>query len=193
MQEAKKVFLLAGSTTEPSVTKSTLKMIEKALNEAGTEVVTLDLSLIDLPIFKVKASRPLVLKDYDEALVSSHSVVVATPDYHGSMAGSVKNWMDYYWQEFAGKLFGYVVSSHEKGLTVIDQMRTAVRQCYGWSLPYGVSVTESDFDEARETLLSSTLRLRVDCMVHDILDYGPLLQEQFIKNKGQRGFATRYK
>jgi len=30
----------------------------------------------------------------------------------------------------------------------MDQMRTAVRQCYGWSLPYGVSVNgEEDFNE----------------------------------------------
>jgi NAD(P)H-dependent FMN reductase len=64
--------------------------------------------------------------------------ILATPDYHGSMAGSMKNFLDYFWSEFAGKLFGYICSSHEKGLTVMDQMRTAVRQCYGWSMPYGI-------------------------------------------------------
>jgi hypothetical protein len=39
------------------------------------------------------------------------------------------------------------VASHEKGLTVADQMRTAIRQCYGWSMPYNISVNgEKDFD-----------------------------------------------
>ena len=59
-----------------------------------------------------------------------------------------QNFLDYYWEEFAGKVFGYICTSHEKGLTVMDQMRTAVRQCYGWSLPYGISVNrEEDFNE----------------------------------------------
>jgi hypothetical protein len=42
---------------------------------------------------------------------------------------------------------GYLCASHEKGLTVMDQLRTAVRQRYGWSMPYGVSINEDqDFD-----------------------------------------------
>ena len=77
------------------------------------------------------------------------AIVIATPDYHGSMSGAVKNFLDYHWKEFTGKLFGYVVASHEKGLTVMDQLRTAVRQCYGWSLPYGVATHGAeDFDPA---------------------------------------------
>jgi NAD(P)H-dependent FMN reductase len=51
--------------------------------------------------------------------------VLATPDYNVSMSGSLKNFLDYFWSEFAGKTFGYIVASHEKGLTVMDQMRTA--------------------------------------------------------------------
>jgi len=36
---------------------------------------------------------------------------------------------------------------YEKGLTVMDQMRTVVRQCYGWTMPYGVSINgEQDFE-----------------------------------------------
>ena len=63
------------------------------------------------------------------------------------MSGAMKNFLDYFWTEFAGKVFGYLCASHEKGLTVMDQMRTAVRQCYGWSLPYGVAIHgDEDFD-----------------------------------------------
>jgi FMN reductase len=37
--------------------------------------------------------------------------ILATPDYYGSMSGSIKNFVDYFWSEFAGKLFGYICSS----------------------------------------------------------------------------------
>jgi NAD(P)H-dependent FMN reductase len=58
------------------------------------------------------------------------------------MSGAIKNFLDYFWEDFAGKTFGYMVASHEKGLTVADQMRTAIRQCYVWSVPYNISIME---------------------------------------------------
>jgi hypothetical protein len=35
----------------------------------------------------------------------------------------MKNFLDQYWEEFAGKMFGfiYIFTSHERGLTVMDQ------------------------------------------------------------------------
>src|SRR5262245_24817330 len=63
-------------------------------------------------------------------------VILATSDYHGSISGATKNFLDHFWREFAGKLFAAVVASPEKGLTVIDQLRTVARQCYAWALPY---------------------------------------------------------
>jgi len=47
--------------------------------------------------------------------------ILGTPDYHGSISSALKNFLDHFWQEFAGKLFASVVASHEKGLTVTDQ------------------------------------------------------------------------
>ena len=91
-----------------------------------------------------------VVREVGDAVTWADAFLLATPDYHGSMSGAMKNFLDYHWEEFAGKLFGYICASHEKGLTAMDQMRTAVRQCYGWSLPYGVSVHgEHDFDSVR--------------------------------------------
>ena len=75
------------------------------------------------------------------------ALVLGSPDYHGSISGVLRNFLDYYFDEFAGKTFGYLCSSHEKVLTVMDQMRTVVRQCYGWTVPYGVSLNgEQDFE-----------------------------------------------
>ncbi len=62
-------------------------------------------------------------------------------------------------------------------------MRTAVRQCYGWSMPYGVSINgPQDFtgDEIRNTRLSNRLRM----MARDLVVYGRLLRDQFIRDFG---------
>ena len=70
------------------------------------------------------------------------ALLLGTPDYHGSISSAMKNFLDHFWHEFAGKLFATIVASHEKGLTVTDQLRTVARQCYAWTLPYGVSFAE---------------------------------------------------
>jgi len=45
---------------------------------------------------------------------STDAFVFATPDYHCTMSGSMKIFLNYCWSEFSGKLFGYICASHEK-------------------------------------------------------------------------------
>src|ERR671916_175118 len=131
------------------------------------------------------------------ALKWADALILASPDYHGSMSGTVKNFLDYFWEEFAGKTFGYIVASHEKGLTVADQMRTAIRQCYGWSMPYNISINgEKDFD-SKGTLVNSTLAKRLKMLARDLVIYGTLIRKQFLSDvadhKISDSFASRYR
>ena len=107
----------------------------------------------------------------------------------------MKNFLDYHWEEFAGRLFGYVCASHEKGLTVMEQMRTAVRQCYGWSLPYGASIHgEQDFD-ALGAVVNERVAPRLRMMSRDLVVYGGLLHDQFSADMASRdpdSFVARY-
>jgi NAD(P)H-dependent FMN reductase len=121
----------------------------------------------------------------------------ATPDYHGSMSGAMKNFLDHFWEEFAGKTFGYICASHEKGLTVMDQMRTAVRQCYGWSLPYGISIDgEQDFNN-KEEIINMLLNKRLRMLARDLVVYGSLIRGQFLQDiiddDLSDTFAARYR
>jgi FMN reductase len=89
----------------------------------------------------------------------------------------LKNFLDHFRHEFAGKLFAQVVCSHEKGLTVIDQLRTMARQCYAWSLPYGISFSSpGDVNEGK--VITEALERRVEMLVHDLHVYGAVLRRQ---------------
>ena len=103
--------------------------------------------------------------------------ILSTPDYHGSISSALKNFLDYFWREFAGKLFTTVVASHKKGLTVTDQLRTVARQCYAWTLPYGVSVTE-DVDVRDDRIVNEQVEQRLEMMIRDARVYGQLLARQ---------------
>ena len=89
----------------------------------------------------------------------------------------MKNFLDHFWREFAGKLFAPIVSSHEKGLTVIDQLRTVARQCYAWTLPYGISFTE-DIDVKEGQIVSDRFKLRLEMLIRDARVYGQVLAQQ---------------
>jgi FMN reductase len=102
--------------------------------------------------------------------------VLGTPDYHGSISSTLKNFLDHFWKEFTGKLFTEVVCSPEKGLTVIDQLRTVARQCYAWTLPYGLSFSAIDLEDGR--VVNQALEERLEILAHDVQVYGTLLQGQ---------------
>jgi FMN reductase len=170
----------------------------EAAREHGAETRLLDLRRVSLPIYNPDgvSPEPDGLREATEAVNWADAFVLASPDYHGSMSGAMKNFLDFYWEEFAGKLFGYICASHEKGLTVMEQMRTSVRQCYGWSLPYGVSVHgEEDFD-ASGKVINSRVERRLSMLTRDLVVYGALIREQFrrdLVDKTTATFAARFR
>lgn len=162
----------------------------------GAETRLLDLRTAGLPMYQPdELAASDSVREASEAVGWADAFLLGTPDYHGSMAGAMKNFLDYHWSEFAGKLFGYVCASHEKGLTVMDQLRTAVRQCYGWSLPYGVSIHgEKDFDAAG-AMTNPRLSPRLKMLARDLQVYGALLRRQFDRDLTDREpdtFAAKY-
>ena len=142
---ALRVFLIGGSPRRKSSTSSVLNWIGERLREGGCEVDLLDLAEEPLPHFNPDTTYSAAhYGPLRERVHRADVLVLATPDYHGSVSGALTNFLDHFWKEFTGKLFGSVVASHEKGLTATDQIRTVVRQCYGWSLPYSVAYAEPD-------------------------------------------------
>src|SRR5262245_37404544 len=134
-----KILGVNGSRRKKSHTRKLLANLLEQAKGFGAEIELIDLAETPLSLFHPDGNEAdPVLERTTELVLWADAYVLGSPDYHGSMSGVIKNFLDHYWQEFTGKLFGYVVASHEKGLTVQDQMRTAIRQCYGWSLPYGI-------------------------------------------------------
>jgi FMN reductase len=189
-----KVLGVAGSMRQSSFSTIVLKTALEEAEKRGAQTRLLVLREADLPMYAPNSSSPALDKVTKE-VEWADAFILASPDYHGSMSGVLKNFLDFFYEEFAGKLFGYVVASHEKGLTVMDQMRTAVRQCYGWSMPYGVSINGTqDFSQGR--LTNERMEKRIQMMARDLVVYGRLIQAQFAQDlagKEEETFASRYR
>jgi FMN reductase len=191
------VLGVGSSMRKESYGTETLRIILSKVNQNGGKARLLNLFDNPLPIYSPETDNDNhFIKEASKMVSWADAFIFATPDYHGSMAGSLKNFMDYFWSEFAGKTFGYLCSSHEKGLTVMDQMRTAIRQCYGWSLPYGISINSStDFNEKRQ-LINKQLVKRLDSYARDLVVYGTLINSQFKKDLNsaiENSYAVHYR
>ncbi|SVA58818.1 uncharacterized protein METZ01_LOCUS111672 [marine metagenome] len=172
------VLLVVGSLHESSITRVVINHLADNLSADGCEVNTLDFIEEPLPLF-----NPDTVWEQDyypilkQQIVSADVIVLGTPDYHGSISSTLKNFLDHFWKEFAGKLFATVVASHEKGLTVHDQLRTVARQCYAWVMPYGVSFMEK-VDIKAGQIATDELKNRLEMLQKDIQTYGRVLADQ---------------
>jgi NAD(P)H-dependent FMN reductase len=186
------VLGVAGSTRRGSYSTQALSIALENAKKQGAEVRLLK---AELPLYNPNAPASKEVEEAGEAVAWADAIILASPDYHGSMSGALKNFLDHFYEEFAGKLFGYIVASHEKGLTVMEQMRTAVRQCYGWSMPYGVSINgPQDFSGGE--IVNARLSKRVQMMARDLVVYGRLINSQFVRDLGsseQDTFAAHYR
>ena len=200
------VLGVAGSMRQDSYSTLGLRMLLEEAKKYYSESYLLELRDINLPLYDPSGpssndpsfnNSNNVLEKITTALKWADALVLASPDYHGSMSGTLKNFLDYFWEDFAGKTFGYIIASHEKGLTVADQMRTAVRQCYGWSMPYNISINgEKDFD-SKGNLVNSALVKRIKMLARDLVTYGALIRRQFLQDVADHQlldtFASHYR
>ena len=172
------VLAVVGSLNKDSVTRVAVNHAASALSRRGCAVDLWDLLHEPLALYNPDSAHQAANYRRLRTRVQRADVyVLGTPDYHGSISSAMKNFLDHFWHEFAGKLFATIVASHEKGLTVTDQLRTVARQCYAWSLPYGVAVVEGkDIQDGQ--IVGQTFKHRLEMFVRDTRLYGALLARQ---------------
>lgn len=171
------VLAVAGSPRTRSVTRMLVTDIAKELTAQGCAVDVLDLQAEPLPLYNPDTAYAAAgFKALQARVHRADLFILGTPDYHGSISSTLKNFLDHFWHEFAGKLIVPVVASHEKGLTVIDQLRTVARQCYAWTLPYGISISEHDIKDGQ--IINEQVSKRLEMMLRDARVYGSVIAEQ---------------
>lgn len=192
--EKPSVLLVIGNLASESSAAKVASRVGALLQEQGCQVDTFDAATEALPLFNVQtAFSSEVYPALKQRVSAADVLVMATPDYHGSMSSATKNFLDHFWKEYAGKLFASIVGSYEKGLTVHDQLRTVARQCYAWSLPYGVSFHEKA--DLTEDGIGDDLEKRLRMLAGDIVRYGALLasQRKSDLNSEVEGFLAHYR
>ncbi|HEV2209587.1 MAG TPA: NAD(P)H-dependent oxidoreductase [Verrucomicrobiae bacterium] len=190
-----KVLAVVGSLQRSSVTRVVILHLAELFQADQCSVDVLDFLKEPLALYNPDTAHDLPgYAELQDRVDRADVVVLGTPDYHGSLSGAMKNFLDHFWHEFAGKLFATVVASHEKGLTVTDQLRTIARQCYAWTLPYGVSFTD-EIDVKEGKVISEALEKRLVMFARDARVYGALVAAQRRADLAGKepGFLSRHR
>lgn len=176
------VLAVAGSLHKKSMTRYVINHVAEKMRADGSAVDIVDLQVEPIPLFNPDTSfRAPEFEALQKRVERADVLVLGTPDYHGSISSALKNFLDHFWHEFAGKLFVTVVASPEKGLTATDQLRTVARQCYAWTLPYGVSfANNTDLKDGQ--VAGGAFQNRLEMMIRDARVYGSLLAKQRSKD-----------
>ena len=195
MSEPITFLAVVGSLHRDSVTRFVMHHAAQRLRADGCKVDVLDFEKEPLALYNPDTAYDLPgYADLQTRVECADVILLGTPDYHGSISGAMKNFLDHFWHEFAGKLFATIVSSHEKGLTVTDQLRTVARQCYAWTLPYGISFADG-VDVKNGQIVSDTFKNRLEMMLRDVRVYGELLGRQRLADLrgSEPGFLARHR
>jgi NAD(P)H-dependent FMN reductase len=189
------VLAVVGSLQRASTTRVVIGHVARQLEAAGCEVDVLDFQKEPLALYNPDTAHDLPgYAELQARVDKADLIVLGTPDYHGSLSGAMKNFLDHFWQEFGGKLFATIVASHEKGLTVTDQLRTIARQCYAWTLPYGLSFAEGA--DVKDGKITGELFLgRLEMLIRDARVYGQVIARQRRADLagGEPGFLARHR
>jgi FMN reductase len=149
-----------GGTTRPaSSTERALLLSLRAAEAAGARVVLFDGPFIArLPHYAPEATgRTTQQRQWVNAVREADAIIVATPAYHGSVSGLVKNALDTLDElrvderpYLDGRAIGAIVTAYgwQAAGTVLTSLRSVVHALRGWPTPFGATVNtlETRFD-----------------------------------------------
>ena len=114
-------------------------------------------------------------------LKESHGIILGTPEYHGSLSGTLKNMLDLMSaEEFEGKIVGLigVAGGHTGAINSLNTMRAIGRNLHCWVLPQEVSVADSakTFDE-NGTITDPAIEQRLMNIGRQVVKFASLQQK----------------
>ncbi|REJ12609.1 MAG: NADPH-dependent FMN reductase [Paenibacillaceae bacterium] len=137
------IAIIAGSNRRNAASTGILRHIERKLGAKGIRVSFFDLGTVHLPLFSPDAEAvPPEAGRLIASVDQADGLVLGTPEYHGSISGSLKNALDYLDNvHVAGKPVLAVSSAGGKlGVSSLNHLQAIVRNLHGILSPDWISV-----------------------------------------------------
>jgi NAD(P)H-dependent FMN reductase len=148
----RKIIGVSGSLRENSRTTQALEIALAAADQAGAEVEMINLRELGLPFYDDRedaTTYPSSVSAWLAKVSSAHGIILATPVYHGTLSGALKNALDFITSDgwLRGKLTGLIsVAGGIPGINAINSMLFTCQALESMTIPLAVAVPGYAFD-----------------------------------------------
>ena len=150
---SRRIVAVGGTMRPGSSTERALAIAADAVRDEGAEVVTFDGNYIaHLPHYRGPQWTETMGGELIEAVRQADGILLASPGYHGTVSGMVKNAIDYL-EELAndrrpyleGRPVGLIVTAfgHQAANSGMTTLRTIAHSLRGWPTPFGAALKVS--------------------------------------------------
>jgi FMN reductase len=153
MTEIKPLIVGLGGSGNP--TGSTERVLREALiaaEAAGADTLYFDGSALDMPMYSYTGDRTGKAQALIDALRKADGIIIASPGYHGTVSGLIKNALDYvedmakddrvYFEGRAVGLIAVAAGWQATGSTLAT-LRSITHALRGWPTPMAVAINSA--------------------------------------------------
>lgn len=138
---ALRVAVIIGSTREGRVGDAVGRwFMERAEDRSELDLAVLDLADYDFPVrYPVRATGQMT--EFTEEIARAEAFVVVTPEYNRSFPASLKQAIDFAYEEWQTKPVAFVSYGHgSAGLYAVEQLRSVFTELHTVTLRNGVAL-----------------------------------------------------
>ncbi len=164
---------LGGTTRQNSSTEKALAAACRAAQASGATLRMFDGSYISgLPHYGSSADGNAAGAEMVEAIRKADGVIIASPGYHGSISGMMKNALDYL-EDLAQDERPYLDSrpvgliatafGHQAAMSTLLTLRTITHALRGWPTPMGAAIrTTAETFDSDGAIIDQSAKFQLD-------------------------------
>jgi FMN reductase len=173
---------LGGTTRAGSSSEKALQYVLQKARELGAETELLAGPDLILPIYAPEIpERNATARHVVAVLRRAHGIIVASPGYHGSLSGLIKNALDYAEDMrddeapyFEGRSVGLIACAYgwQATGTTLTALRSIVHALRGWPTPLGVAINTSEGNFDKDNIAAHpAIERQLTMLAHQVVQF----------------------
>lgn len=142
-----KIVGIGGSLRSDSHSQVALIQAAQRVEALGAEVKVLDLRTMQLPFCNGEDDYPSYpdVERLRDVVKQADGLILATPEYHGSVSGVLKNALDLMsFEQLDGKVTGLIsVLGGQSNNNALNDLRVIMRWVHAWVIPEQVAIGQA--------------------------------------------------
>jgi FMN reductase len=170
-----RILAVSASMRPGSTSRAALDLGIGVAHRLGCDVTRLDLRDLVLPLCNGDKQEPWphypAVKELREAFRAADGILLAGPEYHGSISGALKNAIDLLdFEHVEGKVFAAIVAlGGRSNSNALNQLRLVARWLHAWMIPEQVAIPQARTATVNGQFRDPEVETRVEELVRSLV------------------------